>query len=338
MKAYAGIDLHSTNNFIGIMDEEGHRLFSKRLVNDPDRVIEALNPYKKDLAGIIIESTYNWYWLVDALEAQGYRVHLANPSAIKQYEGLKYTDDQWDSFWLAEMKRLKILPEGYIYPKEQRPTRDLLRRRILFVKHRTAQTLSLKSMITRNLGITLGGKVVQRLKNSDAADMFASQDLYLTAKHHISAIHSLGKIIKEIEKEVKSKVELREEFKMLLTTPGIGDVLGLTIMLEVGDITRFPKVGNYSSYCRCVGTKRMSNNKKKGVGNRKNGNRYLSWAYAEAATFAIRFCPAAQKYHQRKKAKANGFVATKALSNKIARATYHMMRDQIPFDVKKLFS
>ena len=125
---------------------------------------------------------------------------------------------------------------------------------------------------------------------------------------------------------------------MLLTIPGIGDVLGLTIMLEVGDITRFPKVGNYSSYCRCVGSKRISNNKKKGAGNRKNGNRYLSWAYAEAATFAIRFCPEAQKYHQRKKARTNGFVATKALSNKIARASYYMMRDQVPFEVSKLFS
>ena len=338
MKAYAGIDLHSTNSFIGIMDRQGQRLYAKRMNNDPNLILGALDPYKKDLEGIIVESTYNWYWLVDALQEQGYRVHLANPSAIKQYEGLKYTDDQWDSFWLADMKRLKILPEGYIYPKEGRPTRDLLRRRILFVKHRTAHTLSLKSMITRNLGISLGGKVVQRLKNEDAADMFTSQDLYLTAKHHITAICTLGRIIKEIEKEVKSKMELKKEFEMLLTIPGIGDVLGLTIMLEVGDIRRFPKVGNYSSYCRCVGSKRMTNNKKKGVGNRKNGNRYLSWAYAEAATFAIRFCPAAQKYHQRKKAKTNGFVATKALSNKIARASYYMMRDQIPFDVKKLFS
>jgi len=86
----------------------------------------------------VVESTYNWYWLVDGLQEEGYKVHLANPSAIKQYEGLKHTDDKWDSFWLAHMKRLNILPEGYIYPKEELPVRDILRRRLLFVQQRTA--------------------------------------------------------------------------------------------------------------------------------------------------------------------------------------------------------
>ncbi len=338
MKAYAGIDLHSTNNYIGIMDEDGKRLHGRRLNNDPNLVLSALDPYRNELEAVIVESTYNWYWLVDALQEHGYRVHLANPSAMKQYEGLKYTDDRSDSFFLANMKRLKILPEGYIYPKEGRPTRDLLRRRLMFVKHRTAHTLSLKSMITRNLGITLAGKMIQKLEDTDAADMFTSPELFITAKHHITAIKTLGGIVADIEKHVKSKIKLKKEFQMLLTIPGIGDVLGLTIMLEVGDITRFPKVGNYSSYCRCVGSKRTSNDKKKGEGNRKNGNRYLSWAYNEAAIFAIRFCSAAQKYHQRKKAKTNVFVATKALSNKIARASYYMMRDQVPFEVGKLFT
>ena len=246
MKAYAGIDLHSTNSFIGIMDEQGQRLYSKRLNNDPNLVLAALDPYKKDLEAVIVESTYNWYWLVDALQEHGYPVHLANPSAMKQYEGLKYTDDRSDSFWLADMKRLKILPEGYIYPKEGRPTRDLLRRRLLFVKHRTAHTLSLKSMITRNLGVTLAGKVIQRLKDADVADMFTSPELFLTAKHHITALQTLGGIVADIEKEVKSKMKLKKRFEILRTIPGVGDVLGLTIMLEVGDIARFPKVGNYS--------------------------------------------------------------------------------------------
>ena len=119
--------------------------------------------------------------------------------------------------------------------------------------------------------------------------------------------------------------------------PGIGDILGLTIMLEVGDISRFPKVGNYSSYCRCVKSEKLSNGKKKGANNRKNGNRYLSWAYVEAANFAIRFCPKAQRFYQRKMAKTNGIVAIKALSNKLDRASYYVMRDQVAYDPNKLF-
>lgn len=120
MKAYAGIDLHSSNNFIGIIDETDKRLYSKRHENRVDVVLKVLRPFKRNLQGIVVESTYNWYWLVDGLKEKGYKVHLANPSAIKQYEGLKHTDDQWDSFWLAHLLRLNILPEGYIYPKEQR--------------------------------------------------------------------------------------------------------------------------------------------------------------------------------------------------------------------------
>jgi transposase len=127
------------------------------------------------------------------------------------------------------------------------------------------------------------------------------------------------------------------QFEILTSIPGVGNILGLTIMLEVGDIGRFAKAGHYSSYCRCVNSEKTSNKKKKGEGNRKNGNKYLSWAYVEAAHFAIRFCPEANRFYQKKMAKSNGAIATKALANKLARASYYRMRDQVPFDKNKLF-
>lgn len=337
MKVYAGIDLHSSNSFVGVIDGQDRRLYKKRLPNDLDTILSALAPFKKDLVGVVVESTFNWYWLVDGLQEQGYKVHLANPAAIKQYEGLKHTDDRWDSFWLAHMRRLDILPEGYIYPKKQRPVRDLLRRRLLFVKHRTAHILSLQTMISRHLGTRMSVKAIKKLKESDANDLFDSPNLVFAARNNIVIISHLATIVKSIEKQIMSQVKLRKEFKLLLTIPGIGEVLGLTIMLEVGDIKRFPKVGNYSSYSRCVKSEKLSNGKKKAENNRKNGNRYLSWSYVEAANFARRFCPKAQRFYQRKKAKTNGIVATKALSNKLARASYYVMRDQVPYDASKLF-
>ena len=337
MEAYAGIDLHSSNSYIGIIDEQDQRHFGKRLPNSLTHILMALEPFKKDLEAVVVESTYNWYWLVDGLQEEGYKVHLANPSAIKQYEGLKHTDDKWDSFWLAHMKRLNILPEGYIYPKEERPIRDILRRRLLFVRQRTAQILSLQSAIARNLSVKMSGRAIKKLKGEDAEGLFDSPFLVLTAKSNIAVIQSLTKTIKAIENAVKSQAKLRKEFQLLKTISGIGDILALTIMLEVGDIGRFPKVGNYSSYCRCVKSEKLSNKKKKGENNRKNGNRYLSWAYVEAATFAIRFSPEAQKFYQRKMAKTNKIVAIKALSNKLARASYYVMRDQVAYDPGKLF-
>jgi transposase len=229
------------------------------------------------------------------------------------------------------------LPEGYIYPKEERPVRDLLRRRLLFVRHRTAHILSLQSMITRNLGIRISGNRIKTIREADVEKMFDQPQLVFAAKNSIAVIRFLTEKIKGIEKEVISQVKLREEFKNLLTITGIGDILGLTIMLEVGDIRRFPKVGNYSSYCRCVKSERLSDGKKKGENNRKNGNKYLAWAYVEAANFAIRYCQKTHRFYQRKKAKTNGIVAIKALSNKLARASYYVMRDQVPYDANKLF-
>jgi transposase len=337
MGTYAGIDLHSSNNYIGIMDQDHQRLFGKRLPNNLEKILMVLEPFKADLQGVVVESTYNWYWLVDGLQEHGHRVYLANASAIKQYEGIKHTDDKWDSFWLAHMKHLNILPEGYIYPKEQRAVRDLLRRRLFFVRHRTSNILSLQSTITRNLGLKMSSNEIKNLNMDDACDLFDCSNLVFMAQNNISTIKHLAKIIKGIEKQVKSQVKLRKEFVMLTTIPGIGLILGLTIMLEVGDIGRFFKVGNYSSYCRCVDSKRLSNGKKKGENNKKNGNKYLAWAYVEAAHFAKRYIPKAQRFYQRKMAKSNGAVATKALANKLARASYFVMRDQVPFDEDMLF-
>ncbi len=337
MTTYAGIDLHSSNNFLGIIDQKDRRIFSQRLPNDLEQILNALQPHKDTLNAVVVESTYNWYWLIDGLQAHGYPVRLANPSAIKQYEGLKHTDDKYDSFWLAHLQRLGILPTGYIYPKDQRALRDLLRRRLLFVKHRTAHLLSLQSMIERHLAQRVS---VNQLKSADRHQLvqwFESDHERLIVRCQLDLIDYLKKLIDTIEKHLVSAVKLRKQFHMLLTITGIGKILALTIMLEVGDISRFCKVGHYSSYCCCVKSQRYSNGKKKALNNRRNGNRYLAWAYVEAANFARRYCQLAQQFYQRKAAKSNPAVAVKALSNKLARASYYVMRDQVPYQPQRLF-
>ena len=337
MQTYAGIDLHSSNNYIGIIDGNDKRLYSKRHDNNLKQVIKALEPFEKNLQGIAIESTYNWYWLVDGLQEHGFNVHLANPAAIQAYSGLKHTDDKWDSFWLAHMLRLGILPQGYIYPKQHRSMRDLLRRRLMFVRQRTSQILSLQSMITRNRGLNYTGTEVKRFRDEFIDVLFSDPHLVFTAKRNLATIKFLDRIVGEIETEVNSQLKLKKQFRMLLTTPGIGNILAMTIMLEVGDIGRFAKAGNYSSYCRCVESKKISNGKKKGENNKKNGNRYLAWAYVEAANHAIRSCCGAQRFFQRKMSKNKRVVAIKALANKLTKATYFIMRDQVGFDSAKLF-
>ena len=150
MQLYAGLDLHSRNTYIGIMDKEFKRLFGKRVSNKQPLILETLKPFQDQLKGIVVESTFNWYGLIDGLMDSGYQfVHLANPSAMKQYEGIKHTDDQHDAFFLAQMLILGILPQGYIYPKEDRPVRDLARKRLFLVRHKTSHIISLQSLIAR---------------------------------------------------------------------------------------------------------------------------------------------------------------------------------------------
>lgn len=338
MKTYAGIDLHSSNNFIGVINQKDERLHCRRHENNLETVLKVLKKYKRSLQGVVVESTYNWYWLVDGLMEHGYKVYLANPAAIQQYRGLKNRDDKWDAFWLAHLLRLGILAQGYIYPKKLRSIRDMFRRRTMFVKQRTTQILSLQSMIARNRGVEQSASAIVRFQDDFIKQMFDCPYLVSTALYQMETIRFLEKQIKAIESEVEDKIKIDKAYRKLLTIPGIGRILAMTIMLEVGDIHRFKNVGNYSSYCRCVKAQSTSNGKKKGNNNRKNGNRYLAWAYVEAANHNKRSCKQAKKFVERKTTEKNYTVAIKALANKLSKASYFIMRDQTTYDPALLFS
>ncbi len=335
---YAGCDLHGNSNLIGIIDGEGKRVFKKKLPNDLCLVRETLKPFQEELTGIAVESTYNWYWLVDGLMAEGYKVHLANPAAIQQYAGLKHSDDKQDAFWLAEMLRLGILPEGYIYPKEERPVRDLLRKRGHLVRLRTSLVISLQNILSRNLGRKVNVNDVKSIREDRISSFLEmNEDLALAGRVSKEVIDHLTHQIHKIERVVQKRIELKEQYRYLPSIFGVGKILSLTIMLETGPMGRFRTVGEYVSYCRKVPSQWTSNGKWKGSGNRKNGNKYLSWAYGEASEFARRFHPEPRAYYNRKMQKTNAAVAHSALSSKLARAAYYVMRDQVPFRPEKLF-
>jgi transposase len=338
MKLYGAIDLHSNNNVTVLIDENDQVVYKKRLANDLSLIGEQLSPYASSVEGIVVESTYNWYWLVDGLMEKEHRVHLANTSAIQQYEGLKYTDDESDARWLAHLLRLGVLPEGYIYPKQERAVRDLLRKRSQLVRQKTANLLSIQNLYSRNTGSSLSANRIKQLTTEEVERIFTAGDVALAVKANLSVMRCLETEISTLERVVKERVKLKPAFRYLLTVSGIGQTLALTIMLETGDIRRFPSVGNFASYCRCVGSEKMSNGKRKGKGNTKNGNKYLSWAFVEAANFAIRYEPLIGRFYQRKKDKTHGVLAIKAVAHKLSRACYYVMRDEVPFDVGRAFA
>ncbi len=339
MELYAGIDLHSTNSFVVITDETDKEIYKKRLNNDARLILSELEKYKGSITGIAIESTYNWYWIVDCLQENGYAVHLANTTAMQQYSGLKYTDDHSDAVWLAKLLRLKLLKEGHIYPKEKRGLREVLRRRMVLVRQQTASILGIQSMLKRYENVKLTGSKIKSGcgKKEEILKYAKDESVRLALTAQLEVLSCLIKQIGLLEKNILSGVKKNDAFNLLKKVPGIGDVLATTILLETGDIERFKSPGNYSSYCRCVGSKRISNAKKKGENNRKNGNPYLGWAYVEAANYSIQHYDVIKKYYQRKLCKTKRVIALKTIANKLSKACYFVLRDKVEFDMKKLF-
>ena len=333
----AGIDLHSNNLFCAIVDLSGKRVFEKKLPCDLNSVVGALKPFQKRLEKIAVESTYNWYWLVDGLQDHGYTVALANPAALQQYDGLKQADDKSDAFFLAEMLRLNILPTGYICERQWRSVRDLLRRRMGLVHKRTSLILSLKSLHTRMTGRDLGTGRIKALEPADAEKLFRNPADRLITRLDLQLVEQLDQSIEKIETTILAEVKSFPEYRVLQTMPGVGRILGLTITLETVDPKRFASPGDYASYCRCVNSRRTSNGKKKGENNGKCGNKYLGWAYVEAAQFARRYDNGCRKFHDRKSAQVNNIVATKALACKLAKAAWHMMSKNTPYDGGRMF-
>jgi transposase len=335
---YSGIDLHSNNSVISMIDEADKVVAEKRLPNDLAKILAFLAPHQQELAGIVVESTFNWYWLVDGLQEAGYTVHLANTTAIKKYEGLKHSGDETDARHLAHLLRLGILPTGTILPPEHRAVRDLSRKRMQLVQTRTTQILSIESILSRTTGQRLTSSQIKRLKVTDVPALGLGEDVTLAIQAHVAIIEVLQQQIAEVEKHLQEKLTPEDDFKRLMTVPGIGTALATMIYLETGPIDRFASPGNYASYARCVNSEYSSNGKKKGSGNTKNGNKYLSWAFIQAAHLATRFCPEAKRFYERKKAKGNTALATKALAHKLARACYYILKQREPFDVTRCFA
>lgn len=337
MTLYCAIDLHATNNVPAVIDDHDKILFQKRLPNDLNCVLRALAPFHQELHGVAVESTFNWYWLVDGLAAQGYNTMLVNTCAVRQYEGIKHTNDFSDALWLAHLMRLGILPTGYIYPPRERAVRDLLRKRLQLVRQRVTHILSAQNQLWRTTGVNTPSREIKKMDPA-LLDSIADPNIKMAIQSNLALIEVLSHKIRHLEATVKQQAMLKPEFQPLLTIPGIGDILALTIMLECGDIRRFPKVGNFASYARCVNSARISNGKKKGANNHKNGNHYLAWAFVEAAHSIIRHNKTAHRFYQRKRAQVNAALATKALAHKLARAAYYVMRDQVPFQIERLFA
>lgn len=234
MDKYSGIDLHSNNCVVAVIDADDKVCCESRVANNLSKIIALLTPYRDSLVGIVVESTFNWYWLVDGLLDAGFPVRLANTAAITQYDGLKYSGDEHDARHLAHLLRLNLLRFGYIFPPEWRAVRDLARKRLQMVRSRTLHVLAFETLYARQTGGHIGGDAVKKLEANQVAQWDWLDDAVLAAQANVEAIAAMERIIAQLEKRLHERVKLTPQYAALNTVPGIGEILSTVIMLETG--------------------------------------------------------------------------------------------------------
>lgn len=332
-----GIDLHTKQMYICVMDREGTILIHKNIKgNDFSFFLKRVAPYRHDLT-VVCECCYNWYWLADACSDAGIEFVLAHALYLKHIHGGKNKNDKIDSQKLAHLLRTNLIPQSYVYPKERRPMRGLLRQRMSYVWERST-LLGHLQMNQQSEGID---PVPKGGHNRDVWEerilsQYTDPLHRLAVKCDMELIRSYDRRIEIIEQrlgDLARRVHGRD-FSLIKTVPGIGRILALTILFEVDRIDRFPTVKDFCSYSRLVKGSVASAGKVKGLCGGKMGNAYLRWAFGQAAVICKRNHPLLTPYAEMLVSKHGKFKGNAILANKLGRAVYFMLQKGTAFDAE----
>ena len=337
---YAGVDLHARTMYTHVLDATGTTVFEKDLPTDPDVFLGALAPFRDGLV-VGAECMFSWYWLADLCEDHGIPFVLGHALAMKHIHGGKTKTDRIDAGKLASLLRGGLFPMGYVYPRAKRQTRDLLRRRSFFVRQRSQLIAHIVNTNTQFNLPPLAKKLTYAAnRTDDLVERFADPSTKLAITADLGLIDAYDEQRDALERHLvkHARVDDPVTFGLLRTVPGIGPILGLTLLYEIDAIARFPEPGNFLSYARLVRCVHESAGKKKGSGGKKIGNAHLKWAFGEAACLMLRSCLPVKAWLQRQEKKKGKRKALGILEAKIGRCVYHLWRKQVPFDVKRFLS
>jgi transposase len=301
---YCGIDLSAITSHICVLDDSLSVHLQQKATNDLPLISNLLHTFKPDLK-IVVESTFNWYWLVDGLQALGFDVCLAHTLGLAMITQAKVKTDRRDAFTLAKLLRAGLIPQAYIYPAATRPVRDLLRRRLKLVQMRAYEYGSIRQLLLRQGFLTSSRNQVKLAEDDDLKQWFSHPLVVMSASHQLERIELLSRQIQELEQLILALTRDKVDYKRLLEVPGVGKVLALTILYEVGQISRFESARHFSSYCRVVPGVAQSGKVARRGRSSKQGNRYLKSAFNQAAVAAPRL-PGRQAMLPASYAKASG--------------------------------
>jgi len=336
---YCGVDLHARSMFVHVLDHEGQTLFDQDLPAGPDAFRAAVAPYRTGLV-VGCECMFAWYWLADLCEDESIPFTLGHALYMKAIHGGKAKNDRLDAAKIAGLLRGGMFPMAYVYPRDMRETRDLLRRRTYFVRQRAQLIAHIQNTNSQYNLPPFDRKLSRHPDYSELAERFPHASTKLSIGADATLINHYHQTLAELETHLvrHAKVHDPATYHLLQSLPGIGKVLGLILLYEIHDIGRFPEDGNFLSYARLVRCDHESAGKKKGAGCRKIGNAHLKWAFSEAACLMLRALPAAKAWVGRQERKRGKKKALAILEAKIGRAVYQVWKKQQPFDAQKFLT
>jgi transposase len=333
---YCGVDLHASSLYLCVIDRQGNILLHRKIGTDEEYFLKVLEPWIHDIT-VVVESTFNWYWLGDLCHAEGIVFVLAHALYLKAIHGAKTKNDRVDSETLARVALGGNLPVAYAYPRDHRAVRDLLRRRNHFVQMRAELLGHIHCLNMQQNNPPLGHAARKKTTRSSVPAYFLDDDVRSTAEADLAVITHFDGVIMEMERRVRNAAKGRRprEMAILSSVPGIGLITALVIAYEIDTIDRFETRQQFASYARLIKPLHESAGKKSRGPGAKIGNPHLRWAFSEAAMHAAYFNEAIGKYLSRLQRRHKKSVAMTILAHKIGRAVFHMLKRGTAFDLEK---
>jgi transposase len=336
---YCGVDLHARSLYLCILNQAGETLVHKNLPAEPSAFLSAIAPYRDDIA-VAVECVFTWYWLADLCHREKITFVLGHALYMKAIHGAKTKNDRVDSRKIAGLLRSGMFPMAYVYPAEMRATRDLMRRRTYLMRKRAELIAHIQNSNSQHNLPEFGRRIAYHCHRQGVAQQFNDPAVQRSIEVDLELIDHYDRLIGNLERYIlrNARQHNPQDLLLLRTVHGIGKVLSLTILYEIHDILRFPRVQDFASYARLVKCAKESAGKRHGSSGQKIGNVHLKWAFSEAAILFLRANPLGLKYKQRLEKKHGKAKALSIIAHRLGRAVYFMLLRQKAFDMNKFLT
>jgi transposase len=332
---YCGIDLHADAMYVCILDSTGEILVHKNIPTKPKAFLRLIKPYRDGLV-VGCECMFSWYWVADLCADEGIKFVLGHALYMRAIHGGKAKNDRIDSHKIAVLLRGGSFPLAYVYPKELRATRDLLRRRNHLVRKKSELFAHIQNTATQ-YNLPPLGRIAKPSERGDLLNKFSDPMVRRMVEVDLSIIEHYEQLLATLEWQLEKLTERQApvELALLKSISGVGRILGMVILYEVEDIARFPRVQDFVSYCRLVKPEKQSNGKSYGHSGKKIGNAHLRWAFGEAVILMLKGNKQMQVQLQKLASRHGKGKALAILAHRLGRAVYFMLKNQVPFDQEK---